>query len=84
MIVGTTGKREIVIVYSWVVVPSWAVTMTSMVLVPTFKESEPDADPDVTAVKDPDVPRRTPMMALAWFLVGVTVIEVVALVTLAE
>jgi hypothetical protein len=55
-----------------------------MVLTPTFKEREPDADPDVTAVKDPDDPRRTPMVALAWFLVGVTVIEEVALVTLAE
>jgi len=84
VIVGTTGTREIVSVYSWVVVPSCAVTRTSMVLVPTFKEREPDADPDVTAVKEPDVPRRTPMVAFAWFLVGVTVIEVVAFVTLAE
>ena len=55
-----------------------------MVFVPTLSDREPDADPDVTAVKDPDVPRRTPMVAFAWFLVGVTVIEVVAFVTLAE
>ena len=55
-----------------------------MVLAPTFKEREPEADPDVTAVKDPDVPKRTPMVAFAWFLVGVTVIEVVAFVTLTE
>ncbi len=52
--------------------------------VPTFRESDPEADPEVTDVYEPDVPRRTPMVAFAWFLVGVTVIEVVAFVTLAE
>ena len=76
--------RVTVIVYVEVVVPSWAVTRTWMVLDPTFNDKGSEADPDVTAVKDPDVPRRTPMVAFAWFLVGVTVIEVVAFVTLAE
>ncbi len=64
--------------------PSWAVTRTSMVLDPTFNDKAPEAEPDVTAVNDPEDPTRTPIVAFAWFLVGVTVIEVVAFVTLAE
>jgi hypothetical protein len=39
-----------VTVYVAVVVPSWAVTTTVIVFAPTFKEMDPDADPDVTAV----------------------------------
>ena len=76
--------RVTVIVYVEVVVPSWAVTRTSIVLEPTLNDKAPDADPDVTGVNDPEDPRRTPIVALAWFLVGVTVIEEVALVTVAE
>ena len=45
-------------------VPSCAVTKTSIVLVPTFKDKASEADPEVTAVKVPDDPRRTPMVAL--------------------
>ena len=55
-----------------------------MVFVPTFRDSDPEADPDVTEVYEPEVPSRTPIVALAWFLVGVTAIEVVALVTVTE
>lgn len=55
-----------------------------MVLVPTVSDRDPEADPEVTDVQEPDVPKRTPMVAFPWFLVGVTVIEVVALVTVAE
>jgi|LauGreSuBDMM15SN_2_FD.fasta_scaffold3633743_1 hypothetical protein len=55
-----------------------------MVFVPTVSDKDPEADPDVTEVYEPDDPRRTPIAALAWFLVGVTVIEAVAFVTLAE
>jgi hypothetical protein len=55
-----------------------------MVFVPTLSDSDPEADPDVTEVYEPEVPSRTPIVALAWFLVGVTVIEVVALVTVTE
>jgi hypothetical protein len=76
--------RVTVIVYAEVVVPSWAVTRTSIVLEPTFNDKAPDADPDVTGVNDPEDPRRTPMVAFAWFLVGVTVIEAVEFVTVVE
>lgn len=55
-----------------------------MIFVPTLSDNDPEADPDVTEVYEPDVPSRTPIVALAWFLVGVTVIEVVALVTFTE
>ena len=65
-------------------VPSCAVTKTSIMLAPTFKDRASEADPDVTAVNDPEDPKRTPIVAFAWFLVGVTVIEVVAFMTLAE
>jgi hypothetical protein len=34
-----------------------------MVLVPIFRDSDPEADPDVTDVYEPDVPTRTPMVA---------------------
>ncbi len=55
-----------------------------MVFVPTVSDRDPEVDPEVTDAYEPDDPRRTPIAALAWFLVGVTVIEVVAFVTLTE
>ena len=58
-----------------VVVPSCAVTTTVIMLLPTFSEIEPEAEPEVTAVP------LTVIVALAWVRVGVTVIEVVALAT---
>jgi hypothetical protein len=82
--VASLEVRVTVIVYTEVVVPSWAVTRTSIVLEPTFNDKAPDADPDVTGVNDPEDPRRTPIVAFAWFLVGVTVIEAVEFVTVVE
>jgi hypothetical protein len=43
------------------------------VLEPTFREIDPDAEPDVTAVP------LTVIVASAWLRVGVTVIDVVVL-----
>ena len=46
-------------------VPSCAVTRTCMVFEPTFKDKASVAEPDVTGVKDPVDPRRTPIVAFA-------------------
>ena len=56
-----------------VVVSSSAVTITVTVLSPTFIASEPDAEPDATVVP------LTVIVACDSSLVGVTVIDVVAL-----
>jgi hypothetical protein len=56
-----------------VVVPSSAVTIIVIVLSPTFIDNEPDAEPDVTVVP------LTVIVACDSSLVGVTVIDVVAL-----
>ena len=66
-----------VTVYVLVVTPSCAVTIVVIILLPTFKEIALDALPLVTVVP------LTFTVALAWFTVGVTVILVVALLTLA-
>jgi hypothetical protein len=34
-----------------------------MVFVPTVSDSDPEADPEVTDVYEPDVPNRTPIVA---------------------
>ncbi len=54
---------------------SWAVPTTVIVFEPTESEMLPDAEAEVTAVP------LTVTVALASFTVGVTVIEVVALLT---
>ena len=64
------------IVYVSVVDPSWAVTTIVIVLEPTFKFIELDAEPELTVVP------LTVTVALAWFTVGVTVTLVTPLATL--
>ncbi|MNM75516.1 hypothetical protein D3C81_873030 [compost metagenome] len=56
---------------------SWAVTMVVMVLAPTFRAMAPEALPLVVATP------LTVTLAEASSTVGVTVIEVVALLTVA-
>ena len=63
------------------VVPSWAVTLTSIVFAPTFKFKLPLALPLATVVYVP-LFILTSMVALASSLVGVTVMLLVALATL--
>ena len=63
--------------------PSCAVTRTSMVLAPAARASAPLAVPLVAVVNDPLPPTRTPTVACACVTVGVTVMEDVALATLA-
>ena len=55
--------------------PLAAVTTTVIMLLPTLKEIDPDADPDVTAVP------LTVIVAPESLLVGVTVMDVMALPT---
>ena len=69
--------RVTVIVYVLVVVPSSEVPTTVITLSPKLKLIAPDAVPEVTAVP------LTVIVAKALLRVGVTVIELVALVTVA-
>ena len=71
------GPRVITIVYVSVVVPSCAVTIVVIVLVPTLRPITPDAVPLVTGTP------FTVTMALTSLVVGVTVIDAVALGTMA-
>jgi len=71
------AARVTTTVYVLVVVPSCAVTTAVIVFVPTFRLIGPDAVPDVTVVP------FTVTVALASEVVGVTVMLVVALLTLA-
>ena len=71
------GVRVTVTVYVCVVVPSCAVTAVVIVLAPTFNAIADDAAPLATVVP------FTFIVALASETVGVTVILVVALLTLA-
>ena len=69
------GARVTIMVYVFVVVPSWAVTTVVMVLDPTANGSAPDAVPDVTAVP------LTVTIACDSLVVGVTIMEVMVLLT---
>ena len=42
-----------VIVYVAVVLPSWAVTFTSIVLLPELSDRDPEGEPEVTEAYDP-------------------------------
>lgn len=69
------AARVTVTVYVFVVEPSCAVTTVVMVLVPTVNAIAPLALPEVTA--EP----LTVMVALAWFRVGVSVMDETELAT---
>ena len=72
------AARVTVTVYVLVVVPSEAVTMVVMVLLPTVSGMLPDGAPEATAVP------FTVTVALASLTVGVRVMLLVALLTEAE
>ena len=72
-----SGVLVTLTVYVLVVVPSCAVTTVVMVLLPTARAIEPDAEPLVTVLP------FTVTVAVASLVVGVTVMLAVALGTLA-
>ena len=69
------GALVTVMVYVFVVTPSWAVTLVVNVLCPTTKAILPDAVPELTVVP------FTVTVAVASAVVGVTFTDVVALLT---
>ena len=79
----TLDNRVTVIVYNLIVVPSCAVTCTSIVLFPRFKGKEAELAPLATTAKLPLL-TRTRMVAVVDAAVGLTVTELTALPTVVE
>ena len=77
------GARVTVKVYVFVVVPSWAVIVTSTVLLPTISGKAADVVPLATNTGVPPFTRASKLLTLLSVAVGVTVIVVVAFGTLA-